>query len=95
MEVWLHYIAPGSLKIRSIKHRLKPDDLRKIIEENESWLLKTSRRWLQKSEMPYPGYCRAPGSGKCSPVLCNCEKLTEIWKKLKKNNLTYHKKILM
>lgn len=41
-----------------------------------------TRRWLQVGESPYPGYCRAPGSSICKPVLCNCEKLKEIWNKI-------------
>lgn len=42
-------------------------------------------RRLQKGELPYPGYCRSPGSGKCLPILCNCEKLLKMWKEMKKN----------
>ncbi|RVE54540.1 hypothetical protein evm_000661 [Chilo suppressalis] len=80
--VYINYFVPGSLKIRSIV--LIPN------YNNIRYSSFNTRRWMQLSESPYPGYCRAPGSEKCIPLLCDCQKLTEIWTKIRetKSKLT-------
>lgn len=85
LVAYIHNYEPGILMPRRIRHEVKLVDLREALEFSfyKTWLLKSTRRWLQKGEMPYPGYCRSPGSGKCLPVLCNCEKLAELWKRMK------------
>lgn len=69
-----------------LRHVVKIRDLINIIEDfayMPQFMIPTRR--LQKGELPYPGYCRSPGSGKCLPILCNCEKLLKMWKEMKKN----------
>ncbi|CAH2089409.1 unnamed protein product [Euphydryas editha] len=83
--VYIYSFEAGRLRSRWIRHEARLEDLREALELSlyKTWLLKSTRRWLQEGEMPYPGYCRSPGSGKCLPVLCNCAKLRELWKKMK------------
>ncbi|CAH4030566.1 unnamed protein product [Pieris brassicae] len=84
IAVYYHFLDPGSLKPR-LQYKVELSSLKDILDaiNYKEWLLKGSRRWLPNGEAPFPGYCRAPGNEKCLPVLCNCEKLTEIWKKMK------------
>nr|XP_026493681.1 uncharacterized protein LOC113398938 [Vanessa tameamea] len=86
IAAYIQYFEPEIAIVQRKKHELQLSDLKETIEESlhRTWLLKATRRWLQRGEMPYPGYCRSPGSEVCLPVLCNCAKLTEIWKKIKK-----------
>lgn len=75
---------PGSLKTQTNVYKVELKDIRDTIDLIFSPLGLDSRRWLQKGEAPYPGYCRAPGSGACLPLICNCKKLLDIWIKINK-----------
>lgn len=85
---------PGSLKIHTKLYTVPLGELRESIDNPVPDPLRfvNTRRWLPKGEAPYPGYCRAPGSGKCIPALCNCQKLKQSWnkvvlKKIKQKNM--------
>ncbi|VVC93303.1 unnamed protein product [Leptidea sinapis] len=90
--LYYHYFEPKSIIIYPSLHEIKLQTLKDLIDENyyETLLLKPSRRWLPEGEIPYPGYCRAPGGEKCLPVLCNCKKLLEIWMKIKDKQKNYN-----
>ncbi|XP_026741747.1 uncharacterized protein LOC113503839 [Trichoplusia ni] len=80
LAVYIHYYVAGSLKYRTNRYTVKLGQLRQVIDSpHDPLLFATTRRWLPKGEAPFPGYCRAPGSGKCLPALCNCKKLIERW----------------
>lgn len=77
--IYVNYFIPGSLKLQYKVYKI---DFRDFVDTSLNPLLFQTRRWLQKGEAPFPGYCRAPGSGACLPILCNCKTLLEIWTKI-------------
>lgn len=82
VAVYTHYFRPGSLRIKTDGDILSFDKFESLYGE-ETYPFEKTRKWLQMSEAPYPGYCRAPGSGKCLPTLCNCKMLTVLWDSMK------------
>ncbi|KAJ8717161.1 hypothetical protein PYW08_005560 [Mythimna loreyi] len=99
LAVYFHYFLPGTLKIQSKVYTIPLGRIRELIDDSIPDLLQfeNTRRWLPKGEAPFPGYCRAPGSARCVPTLCNCKKLQDVWNnviidKLKKKNESNQKK---
>lgn len=84
---YLNYFCPGTLKLQTRVHTVSVVKLSEVLSRFEPVHIESARRWLQKGESPYPGYCRAPGSSTCEPVLCNCQKLAEIWNRIKYTEL--------
>lgn len=80
VAVYIHFLSPGSLKLHTNVQVLSPESFEGMFGPPADPV--SNRRWLQAKESPYPGYCRAPGGNVCKPVLCNCQKLTEIWIKI-------------
>lgn len=91
LAVYIHNFLPGSLKLRTKIHQIPLGQLGPLIDRTDLDIIayKTRRvdgeRWLPKSEMPYPGYCRAPGSSQCLDSFCNCKALDEQWRKYLEN----------
>ncbi|XP_047031298.1 uncharacterized protein LOC124638390 [Helicoverpa zea] len=81
IAVYVNYFIPGSLKIHTDLYTVRLGQLRELIDNPLFDPLRNvnTRRWLPKGEAPFPGYCRAPGSGKCIAALCNCDQLKERW----------------
>ncbi|CAH2042256.1 unnamed protein product, partial [Iphiclides podalirius] len=92
--IYVNYFVPGSLKIQTNVYEVGLKELWDAIDVAAfSRQLFESRRWLPKGEAPFPGYCRAPGSGVCLPMLCNCQKLLEIWNKINNTQIKLKGKI--
>lgn len=91
VAVYIHSFKPGSLKLHTTRETHLLDEVQ---PGSDGLSLEDTRRWLQKGEEPYPGYCRAPASEVCLPTLCNCAKLQEIHSKLKEKELrVLHRKL--
>ncbi|KAI8420036.1 hypothetical protein MSG28_008630 [Choristoneura fumiferana] len=85
LATYIHYFTPGSLRIQTRVHEVPLYRLGDMIEAWAGGRGKGgTRRWLPRGEAPYPGYCRPPGSDKCLPIFCDCERLTQIWETEKK-----------
>lgn len=83
---YVFYFVPGRLKLHTETQVVPLYKIRQEIDLKLPTFLENTRRWLPRTETPYPGYCRSPGSSICLPILCNCERLKLIWRTLKTRN---------
>ncbi|KAF9424759.1 hypothetical protein HW555_000060 [Spodoptera exigua] len=86
LALYVHYFTAGCLKSHTRRYTVKLGHLRELIDNPnvpDFMRFVPLRRWLPEGEAPYPGYCRAPGSGVCLPTLCNCDKLKYRWNMMK------------
>lgn len=97
IATYIHFFTPGKLRIQSEVHFVRVNMLAELINQAfyKEDIFEATRRWLQQGESPYPGYCRAPASNNCVPLLCNCKKLREIWNKVKHTRETLNNKQLL
>lgn len=88
VAVYMHYFTPGSLRLKTKTRTLSWDEFDNLFGEKTLY----SRRWLVEAGYPYPGYCRAPGTGRCIPTLCNCKMLQRLWRDRQKTFKLTHLK---